>query len=67
MRLYKNLETKTPKELALMLDNVKTSTELTTEEQDANVALITRALKPVNNDNILKDIEDGMADLDDLN
>lgn len=68
MRLYKNLETKTPKELRIMLDTVKTSTVLTKEEQDANINLINSILNPMKtNDKVLKDIESGMADLDDLN
>ena len=71
MRLYTQnlLEGKSRDQLISMLDNVKTSIVLTEEEKAANIEILEVKINGgVNsrNDAILRDIEAGMADIDDL-
>ena len=71
MRLYTQdlLEGKTKEQLNVMLDNVKTSIVFTDKEKVANIEILECKINGgVNsrNDAILRDIEAGMADIDDL-
>lgn len=67
MRMY-NLENRKPKELKMLLDTVKSHTELTVDEKKANIEAINSKLNlfSKNRDDVLKDIEAGSADISDM-
>lgn len=67
MRIYKNLNERSITELKQLLDNVKTHSELTIEEKRINIENIESILRiNVPRLDILEDIRNSQADLDDV-
>lgn len=68
MRLYKDLELKSKEELLRLQDLVATHSELTIDEKKANLDNIDMYLYGhTKKDQILADINAGLADIDNIN
>ena len=68
MRMY-NLDNRTTRELIKLLDTVKSHNDLTVDEKTANIEAINSKLNlsSKKREDVLKDIEDGSADISDIN